>query len=179
MKQLHVYVGRDVYLCIQSPAHIIFLILLNQPFSSSHLPQISVAFLLHSPYPFITGCAKPSIKKGDRHMEFSKITSQVMSVIYKKYLENIKSGKSIADSRYLQSDFYTDSPKLSSYSESDISKFLQELKEAGFIKLNILGEIEIQPTFIIKMENRFKNGLVEVTKYIGELVAGTVSGLIL
>jgi len=112
-------------------------------------------------------------------MEFSKITSQVMSVIYKKYLENIKSGKSIADSRYLQSDFYTDSPKLSSYSESDISKFLQELKEAGFIKLNILGEIEIQPTFIIKMENRFKNGLVEVTKYIGELVAGTVSGLIL
>ena len=110
-------------------------------------------------------------------MEFTKDTSKVLSAIYKTYLERIKAGESKKSAVCFDSDFYKDVSFLSSWSDNDIDYSLQELNEAGFIKKDVIGDFEIQNTLIIQMENRFKNGIKDVAKYLVDLTAGIVTGL--
>lgn len=82
-------------------------------------------------------------------------------------------------SKQFKADFYKEIKTLSNWSDDDISDSLVELKQAHFIKMNIIGGFIIEDALIIQMENRFKSSLSEITKYIADLVADTAVGLIL
>ena len=110
-------------------------------------------------------------------MEFTKDTSKVLVAIYKLYLERRKNGLSKSNAKQFALDFYKEVSSLSKCSEDDILDSLSELSRADFIKEYISGDFEIQDSLIIQMENRFKSGLSEVTKYLVDLAVGTVTGL--
>lgn len=53
---------------------------------------------------------------------------------------------------------------------------LAELRRAGMIGQDVLGNFWLKDEAIIYMENRFKNGLSEVLEYVGKMVS-PISGL--
>ncbi len=110
-------------------------------------------------------------------MQFTKDTSKVLASIYKLYLEKRKNGQSKEDAMHFDADFWHNVEALSSYSESDISTSLHELKNAEFVKCYISGDFKIENALIVQMENRFKDGAAGVAKYLLDLVANAVSGL--
>ena len=110
-------------------------------------------------------------------MQFTKDTSKVLTVIYKMYLERRKNGQSKSSAKNFDLEFYKSIPCLSSWSEDDITDSLSELRKANFIKEYISGDFVLQDALIIHMENRFKNGLSEVSKYLADLIADIVTGL--
>lgn len=112
-------------------------------------------------------------------MEFTKDTSKVLVSIYKMYLERRKEGQSKTVAKQFDFEFYKDVPCLSSWSEDDVCDSLSELSNSGFIKEYISGDFEIQNALIIQMENRFKNGLSDVTKYLADIIANIATGLVL
>lgn len=103
-------------------------------------------------------------------MQLTKDGDKLVCLIYKSYLEKRKSGLSKSDSKYFDYDFYKKIPAISNWLDDDIFNTLQELKNASFIKLYIDGGFLIQDSFIIYMENRFKNGLAEITDFISKFI---------
>ena len=103
-------------------------------------------------------------------MELPKAADKLCCGTYKSYLAQRKAGISKANAKHFAFDFYKEIPVLSLWSEDDIDETLNELKRAGFIKKYIDGGFQLQDSFIIYMENRFKNGLTEVTDFISKLI---------
>ena len=99
-------------------------------------------------------------------MQLTKDADKLCCSVYKSYLSQRKEGVSKANAKHFLCDFYNGIPVLSSWSDDDIDETLDELKRAGFIKKYVDGGFLLQDSFIIYMENRFKNGLAEVTDFI-------------
>lgn len=102
--------------------------------------------------------------------QLTKDADKLICSIYKTYLERRKSGVSKINAMHFEPDFYKSGKILSSWIESDVSVTLGELKRAGFVKLFIRGNFQIMDDGIIYMENRFKNGLSEVTDFISKFI---------
>ncbi|WP_124098331.1 hypothetical protein [Ruminococcus sp. Marseille-P6503] len=103
-------------------------------------------------------------------MYITKDSEKVICYIYKMYLERRNAGKSKADSRRFQNDFYTLDKNLSKWHNSDISDCLLELARNGYIKIYIGGDFDILDSTIIYMENRFKNGISDVIDLISKFI---------
>ena len=103
-------------------------------------------------------------------MQVTKDADKLVCNIYKTYLSRRNNGLTKSEAKSFDSDFYIEIPSLSSWSEDDIDETLNELKRAGFIKKYIYGDFQIQDDFIIYMENRFKNGLTEITDFISRFI---------
>lgn len=112
-------------------------------------------------------------------MEFTKDTSKVLASIYKIYLERRKDGESHNEAAMFQKDFYKNVKALSDFHESDIQSCLSELKHIGFTKVYASGSFVVEKKLMAYMENRFKSGIVEVTKYITDLIAGITTSLVI
>ena len=96
-------------------------------------------------------------------MQLTKDADKLCCSVYKSYLSQRKEGVSKANAKH-------GIPVLSSWSDDDIDETLNELKRAGFIKKYVDGGFQLQDSFIIYMENRFKNGLAEVTDFIAKFI---------
>lgn len=103
-------------------------------------------------------------------MQLSKDADKLICCIYREYLEKRKSGSSKANAKEFDSNFYKSIKDISKWDSSDVSDTLSELKNAGFIKRYITGNFSLNDTSIIYMENRFKNGLTELTDFIAKLI---------
>lgn len=103
-------------------------------------------------------------------MNITKDSEKVICYIYKMYLERRKDGKSKADSRRFEEDFYASDKDLSKWHSDDISDCLLELSKNGYIKYYIGGDFDILDSTIVYMENRFKKGLSEVVDLISKFV---------
>lgn len=101
--------------------------------------------------------------------ELTKDADLLICCIYKEYLSQRKSGVSKSDACLFESDFYTTSNKISSWSEDDVFDTLSELEKNSFVKTFIDGSFQITEKLVIYMENRFKNGLSEVMDFISNL----------
>jgi len=94
----------------------------------------------------------------------------VMSVLYKEFLSRQKNGFSRSDAvkfesaEILQSTLFSDRPL------QDIEPAIDELKSLNYVKTNILGNIFLTDKSISIMENRFKNGLVEVLDFVSKFI---------
>lgn len=101
----------------------------------------------------------------------TKDADKMLCEIYAAYLERRKSGisKALAKSFFDQSKWsekYSDS-----WHEADARDTLRELKNAGFLKLDICGGFGLQDEAIVYMESRFKNGLNDVLDFLGKIIS--------
>lgn len=102
--------------------------------------------------------------------DLTKDADKLICCIYKEYLEKRKSGNSKSDAKEFESDFYLSIKSISDWNSDDISDTLQELKNAGFLKMYITNDFSLNDEAIIYMENRFKNGLAELTDFISKFI---------
>ncbi len=103
-------------------------------------------------------------------MELTKDADKMICVIYKSYLQAKKNGCAKAEARRFDDFALSEIPTFESWNPRDISDTLQELKRKGLVKIYITGDFELSDSGIIYMENRFKNGLLEVTDFISKFI---------
>ncbi len=103
-------------------------------------------------------------------VSLTKDADKIVCCIYKEYLERRKSGSSKSESKEFEANFYRNIKSIADWSSDDISDTLCELKDARFVKMYITGDFSLNNEAIIYMENRFKNGLTELTDFISKLI---------
>ncbi len=104
-------------------------------------------------------------------MELTKITTKFAVVLYKNYLQRIKSDipRTVAvEFNNLSSSNFPD------FSDDDISYCIEEMKNHKYITEDILGNITLEPTFIYTMENRFKSNLSEVINFLANITSNII-----
>ena len=94
----------------------------------------------------------------------TKSTGKVLCQLYKEYLSRIKNN--VPKSNALVFDT-TSTVQL--FVNQDIDFEISELKKNSLIETWITGELLLRSEAIVYMENRFKNGLIEVTDFIAKL----------
>lgn len=100
----------------------------------------------------------------------TKDSQKMICYIYKMYLERRKSGKSKAESRRFNVEFYQSDKALVSWHHSDIADCLMELGRNGYIHMYLGGEFELTDTTIVYMENRFQDGINQVLDWISKFI---------
>ncbi|WP_455258997.1 hypothetical protein [Ruminococcus sp.] len=102
--------------------------------------------------------------------ELTKDADKMICIIYKMYLEKIKSGMSKVASNAFEEDFYKSDKLLSKWHPDDITTTFLELGQKGYLKIYISGNFEITNQAIIYMENRFKNGLLDLVDFVTKFI---------
>lgn len=94
----------------------------------------------------------------------TKSTDKVLCKLYKEYLSRIKNNVSKSNALVF------DTTSISQLFENkDIDFEISELKKNSLIEAWITGEVLLRSEAIVYMENRFKNGLIEITDFIAKL----------
>jgi len=104
-------------------------------------------------------------------MELTKITTKFAVILYKNYLQRIKSDiprTTAVEFNNLSSSNFPD------FSDDDIDYCLKEMKNHKYIKEDILGNITLEPTFIYTMENRLKSNLSEVINFLANITSNII-----
>ncbi len=104
------------------------------------------------------------------NMHLTKDQDFLICQIYKMYLQSVKLGNSKVDSKRFSSDFYLNSDKLMKWNRQDLMMTLNELGVKNLVHIYIGGSFYITDEGIYYMENRFKNGLDEVTDFIAKFI---------
>lgn len=100
-------------------------------------------------------------------IELTKDSSKVLALLYKEYLEKVKSGCSKSQSREFDGNklnFITD------MHPDDIENCLEELNKSNLIETNILGDFNLTDIAVYNMENRFKNNIKDVLSFISQFL---------
>lgn len=103
-------------------------------------------------------------------VELSKDADLLACCMYKEYLSRRKNGLSKRQSILFAPDFKTTNLKISKWLSDDYFFTIGELRRAGLIHTYIDGTAILNDSFIIYMENRFKNGLMEITDFIAKFI---------
>lgn len=103
-------------------------------------------------------------------MELTKDADLLVCCVYKEYLNRRKSGIPKRQANTFHPDFKETTQKLSNWHHDDYLFTVSELKRAGFARLYPDGTFAITDQCVIYMENRFKNGLKEVTDFVTKLI---------
>lgn len=103
-------------------------------------------------------------------MELTKSADKVLCIVYKAYLSRLKSGVQYADAVIFEYDFYDTDQHASAMDESAYDAALQQLGDAGYIRMYVDGGFMLLPAAIAHMENRFKKGLKEVLETISGFI---------
>ncbi|WP_195543659.1 hypothetical protein [Massiliimalia timonensis] len=103
-------------------------------------------------------------------MELTKDADLLVCCAYKEYLTRRKSGVPKSQANIFNPDFKESSPKLSEWLLDDYMYTIGELKRAGLAKMYIDGTFIITDQGVIYMENRFKNGLKEITDFVSKFM---------
>lgn len=100
----------------------------------------------------------------------TKKADKLLCVIYKDYLARIKQGQSISDANRFTTDYFATETSSVSKNIDDIIQLKSELKKADLLKVSVSGNANLTPYGIEYMENRFKNGLVEVLDFLSKFL---------
>ncbi|MBP3272629.1 MAG: hypothetical protein J6M17_10460 [Ruminococcus sp.] len=99
-------------------------------------------------------------------MNITRESEKLLCCMYKIYLDRRKNNISRSEAKTFDDDFYSSEKQLEKYSDSDISDCLEELEQKGYIKSDVLDNVELTNDTIIYMENRFINGAKEVLDFL-------------
>lgn len=100
-------------------------------------------------------------------IELTKDAQKLVALLYKEYLNRRKSGISKADAKEFDlSEIYS----LTDESPVDVSETIQEIKSVYPLKEDIVGNVTLSDSIISHMENRFKNGLVDVLSFLAQFI---------
>ena len=103
-------------------------------------------------------------------MELTKDADLLVCCAYKEYLNRRKNGIPKRQANTFHPDFRENTPKLSGWLRDDYLYTIGELQRAGFANSYLDGTFMITDRCVIYMENRFKNGLKEVTDFISKFI---------
>lgn len=103
-------------------------------------------------------------------VQLTKDADKVICYIYKDYLQSRKEGNPKNEAIDFEEDYYASHKVLSSWLKSDFDSALLELGRNKLIQIWLGGSFELTDNGIIYMENRFKNGLIEVTDFIAKFI---------
>ncbi|SHE79784.1 hypothetical protein SAMN02745784_01828 [Tissierella praeacuta DSM 18095] len=103
-------------------------------------------------------------------VNLTRDADKLLCCIYKQYLERRKSGYLKLQAKRFEKNFYTEDKNISSWNCTDVSDTLLELGRTKYIRLYIGADFDLEDSAIVYMENRFKNGLIEVVDFISKLI---------
>ena len=102
--------------------------------------------------------------------ELTNDADKMVCCLYKEYLERRKNGiRKINAQHFSLSDIKPLKP-FSKWTDSDIKSVIAEIANADFGKMHFGGGFMANDKFIIYMENRFKNGFLEVADFISKFI---------
>lgn len=94
----------------------------------------------------------------------------MLAVAYKEYLSRRRGGTSKSQAREFDKDFWKSNSALENWQESDISDSVCELGRNGFLQVWFGGACELTDFAIATLEDRFKDGLKDVTLFLSQLI---------
>ena len=107
-------------------------------------------------------------------MELTKDAQKLICKLYRNYLEKRKNGISKNQARSFGSSHNIHETLCPELLFEDVDDTCRELSRAGFITClwadNIADHVFLSDSCIAYMENRFKNGLIEVTDFIAKFI---------
>jgi hypothetical protein len=109
-------------------------------------------------------------RKEYNSMNLTNDADKLACIVYKQYLHMRNDGMSKANAKHFNHNFYTNIACLSKWHPDDIDETINELKRSGLVKKYMDGGFVLLDEFIIYMETRFKNGIIEVTDFISKFI---------
>lgn len=103
-------------------------------------------------------------------MELTKDADLLVCCVYKEYLSRRKNGMPKRQANTFHADFKNSAPKISKWLDDDYFYTIGELRRAGFVRVFLDHTFVITDHCIIYMENRFKNGLKEITDFVSKFM---------
>lgn len=100
----------------------------------------------------------------------TKDADKFICICYHDYLSRIKNGSSKTDAMFFSQDYRNENNFFSSWHGDDFLSVSRELSDLEFLKKFVDGSFSLTPNAIEYMENRFKNGLLEITDFISKLL---------
>lgn len=101
-------------------------------------------------------------------LQLTKDADKMICCVYREYLQRRKLGLSVAESCIFKAEYFQNDPVLSAWNPDDCMTTAEELDRAGLFKVWISGDFEITSDAIFYMENRFKNGILELADFISK-----------
>lgn len=98
----------------------------------------------------------------------TKDADKALCLIYKEYLARRKNNISKSSASIFKSSTFE--TIFSNVNRNDFVTDLSELKRNNLIEMYIDASFILKSDAIVYMENRFKNGLVEVTDFIAKFI---------
>lgn len=103
-------------------------------------------------------------------MQLTKDADKLACSMYKSYLQKQKQGSNKLNARHFEIEEIQTYKLCSGWSTSDIKATVAELKQAGLGDMYYSGAFFANENFIIYMENRFINGLKDVTDFVTRFI---------
>lgn len=104
----------------------------------------------------------------------TKDCQKLIAVLYKDYLEKRESGISKAQAKCFGSSHNIHENLVPKWSFEDVDETCRELCRANMISVkwadNIANNVTISDSGIIRLENRFKNGIKDIVDFISKLI---------
>lgn len=101
-------------------------------------------------------------------MELTKDADKMICIIYRDFLSRRKDRISKSEASRFSNDYFQSQEVFKSWLADDLDFTLLELAKAGLVKIFIGGNFDLTESGVYYMENRFKNGLLEVTDFISK-----------
>lgn len=98
--------------------------------------------------------------------ELTRLTDAFLCEVYKEYLERLKDGESLCQAITFQNNFEVKCNAAATNPEDDVNQALLELKSAGFVTMNIIGDFKLTPDAVSFMEHRFQNNLTKLIDFL-------------
>ncbi|WP_283683301.1 hypothetical protein [Parablautia sp. Marseille-Q6255] len=103
-------------------------------------------------------------------MQLTKDADNLVCHLYKVYLTKRKIGTDKLNAKHFSFSEIQVLKPCQKWSVPDIKATIAEISRAGLGKMYLDGGFMANDEFIIYMENRFKNGLDEITDFISKLI---------
>ncbi len=103
-------------------------------------------------------------------MQLTKDADKLACSMYKSYLQKRKNGVSKINARDFRIEEIQSYSLFSDWSISDIKATVSELKNAGLGDMYYSGGFLANEQFVFYMENRFVNGLKELTDFLAKFI---------
>lgn len=101
-------------------------------------------------------------------INLTKDADKLICLIYKEYLRRRAAGSGKKEAaNFMDSDRTGEA--FSDFPDCDLQETLNELKDAGLIKIFIYGDFELDTSGVIYMEQRFPNGVSQVLEWLAKI----------
>lgn len=101
-------------------------------------------------------------------MELTKDADKMICIIYHDFLSRRKDRIPKSEASRFSDDYFQTQKAFKDWLADDLEVTLLELARSGLTKIYIGGNFDLTDSGVYYMENRFKNGLLEVTDFISK-----------